>query len=129
MKLKTAKYILFSACVLMAILFLIGSAAKIHWFIFLGVALAWVGIAFWIVFGRCPNCGKFLGRTYGKHCPHCGEKIEWYIPCLTVTWRFLYRHSAAYRLSPWMQTAHPVVFSSNWVGGYFMERLLLFRSG
>ena len=27
---------------------------------------------------RCPYCGRYLGHcyTYGKYCPHFGEKLE-----------------------------------------------------
>jgi len=77
MKLKTAKYILLSACALMVILFIVASVAKNGLFIILGGAAAFVGAMFWIIFGKCPSCGKFLGRIDDKHCPHCGKKIEW----------------------------------------------------
>ena len=77
MKLKTAKYILLSACALMAVLLLAGSAVQSPLLILLGSVIAFAGAVFWIVFGRCPNCGKFLGRTDGKHCPHCGAEIKW----------------------------------------------------
>ena len=39
-----------------------------------GLALA--GAVVWIVFGTCPECGKFIGRTGARFCPHCGEKLE-----------------------------------------------------
>lgn len=73
---KTARYILFSACAVMVLFFLVAACTKNVLFIFLGGAVAFIGVAFWIVFGRCPSCGEFLGRTYDKHCPHCGEKIK-----------------------------------------------------
>jgi len=27
-------------------------------------------------FYRCPYCGKFLDRSAGDFCPHCGKKIS-----------------------------------------------------
>lgn len=76
MKLKTAKIILYICCALIAISLFACSATRNTTFGYLGIVLAFVGVAFWFLFGRCPSCGKFLGRTYDKHCPHCGEKIE-----------------------------------------------------
>lgn len=29
-----------------------------------------------IVFYRCHNCGRFLGRDSVKFCPHCGSEVE-----------------------------------------------------
>ena len=77
MKLKTAKNLLLSACAIMVVLFFIGSATHNSSFIILGAIIAFMGVIFWIAFGRCPNCGKFLGRSCDKHCPHCGAEIEW----------------------------------------------------
>lgn len=76
MKLRTAKIILYVCCVLMAISLFICSAIKNRFFGYWGIVLAFAGAAIWFIFGRCPSCGHFLGRTYDKHCPHCGEKIE-----------------------------------------------------
>lgn len=25
---------------------------------------------------KCPNCSKYLGRTFGPHCHSCGAKIK-----------------------------------------------------
>lgn len=77
MKLKTANYIMVSTCVLMVLLIAAGSYTKNRGLLLSGIVVAFLGMAFWIIFGRCPSCGKYLGRTNGKHCPHCGEKIDW----------------------------------------------------
>lgn len=29
-----------------------------------------------LVFWRCPDCGKFLGGLYVKHCPNCGNRLD-----------------------------------------------------
>jgi len=76
MKLKTAEHILLSACALMLVFFFIGSKTQNHILILAGITVAFASAAFWIIFGRCPNCGKHLGREPGKYCPHCGEKLE-----------------------------------------------------
>lgn len=77
MKLKTAKYVLFAFCALMCVSLILCSAAKEAWLGYLGIGFALVGAAFWIIFGRCPDCGHFLGRTCDAYCPHCGAKIPW----------------------------------------------------
>lgn len=35
------------------------------------LAVVLVNLRFW----RCPACGKNLGRTIGKYCPHCGAAL------------------------------------------------------
>ncbi|WP_294855801.1 hypothetical protein [Oscillibacter sp.] len=43
-----------------------------------GVVLVLSTLVLEIIFLRCPNCRRWLGRKFrpGKHCPHCGEIIE-----------------------------------------------------
>lgn len=38
-----------------------------------GIALVFLNLKWW----HCPNCGKWLGRTYGEYCQHCGGKIDY----------------------------------------------------
>lgn len=77
MKLRTARFILLGFCLLMVILIVIGSTAASRVIGGLGIASAFLGALFWIIFGRCPSCGKYLGRANEKYCPHCGDRIEW----------------------------------------------------
>lgn len=38
-----------------------------------------VFIAFLLVeffMNRCPHCGRYLDRNWGKFCQHCGERIR-----------------------------------------------------
>lgn len=45
----------------------------------IGVILAFGGIAFGIAAVRCPHCHARLhlnGITADEYCPHCGEKID-----------------------------------------------------
>ena len=77
MKLKTAKNLLLLSRLIMAILLVICSVTKILWLGYLGIAFVFAGAFIWILFGRCPSCGRFLGKVDNKYCPHCGERIEW----------------------------------------------------
>ena len=77
MDLKIAKYIFLSICVLMVLCFIAGSIFNNDILFYIAIALAFIGYLFWLIFGRCPGCGKFLGRTSGKYCQHCGEELDW----------------------------------------------------
>lgn len=77
MKLRTAREILLASCLLTIVAILACSLTKTAWMGYLGIAFAVVGTAVWIIFGRCRNCGYFLGRTGDRYCPHCGTKIDW----------------------------------------------------
>ena len=33
-------------------------------------------VVLYLLFYRCHNCGKFLGRDNAKYCPHCGKEVE-----------------------------------------------------
>ena len=76
MKLKTAKYIFGAACILMVLFIILCSHTKRMVFGYLGIAFAIIGVVFWVIFGRCPNCGRYLGMIRGHYCPRCGEKID-----------------------------------------------------
>lgn len=77
MKLRTARNIVISACVVVAIFYILGSLAKNSIIVILSGVVAVSAMIFWVIFGRCPYCGKFLGRTNDKHCSHCGKELEW----------------------------------------------------
>ena len=61
----------------MCISLLLRSATKEVWLGYLGIGFAMMGAALWVIFGRCPSCGHFLGRAYVQYCSHCGAKIPW----------------------------------------------------
>lgn len=78
MRLKTAERILSAFVILMiAAILLCSGTGKLLWG-YIGIGLAFAGGIFWIIFGRCPHCGSYLGRhgDVGKYCPHCGERIR-----------------------------------------------------
>ena len=77
MKLKTAKIVYFIGFGLTLLFFILCSVLHKKVYIYIAVAFAFASVASWMVFGRCPACGRHLGRVgKGQHCPHCGEKIE-----------------------------------------------------
>ena len=75
MKLKTAERLLVLCCGLMILCFLFCGNDKRA--ALLGLVFALLGLGIWILFGRCPSCGRYLGRiSSGQHCPRCGEKLS-----------------------------------------------------
>lgn len=76
MRLKTAKFLVLAACLLVAAALALCAVTKAAWIGYLGIAFALAGAGVWLAFGRCESCGRFLGRMEGAYCPHCGAKIE-----------------------------------------------------
>ena len=76
MKLKTAKIIFCIGGILMILLFVLYFLTPIRAFLIAAIVMAFADLIFWILFGRCPACGKYLGRQSGEYCSHCGERIE-----------------------------------------------------
>ncbi len=77
MKPFAARCIQYVAIALMCILLFGGAFAGPNYILMgIGAVIGFAGIVIWIIFGKCPKCGKHLGRDLSEHCPHCGEKIE-----------------------------------------------------
>ena len=75
MKLKTAERLLALCCGLMILCFLF--CGKDRRAALLGIVFAFAGLILWLLFGRCPACGRYLGRiSSGQYCPHCGQKLN-----------------------------------------------------
>lgn len=77
MSLKNARRGLWGFCLLMGLLLMVGSWTRQPGWLYGGLAAAVAGAVFWLIFGRCPTCGRFLGRSDGSYCPHCGSKLPW----------------------------------------------------
>jgi len=77
MKLRMAKYILASFCILAVMLIFLGSSMQSRTFCLGGIIVAFIGTVFWILFGRCPHCGKYLGKGNENYCPMLQFK-SWY---------------------------------------------------
>ena len=75
MKLKTCRIIGLSVAGL--VLLLAAMAASLDSMVLAGIgfALAILDAAFFILFHRCPHCGRSL-RADGDYCPYCGEKLD-----------------------------------------------------
>lgn len=41
-----------------------------------GVLLMIAGLIIHFAYYRCPHCRRFLDRSTGAYCPHCGKKME-----------------------------------------------------
>ena len=68
---------LVSAAVLIAGLLLMLIGGESIWVLLLGLAVALGAVVLWTRWWRCPSCGRFLGRTKGQYCPHCGKEIDY----------------------------------------------------
>ena len=68
---------LVSAAVLIAGLLLMLIGGESIWVLLLGLAVALGAVVVWKRWWRCPSCGRFLGRTKGQYCPHCGKEIDY----------------------------------------------------
>ena len=55
---------------------MIGATTEIHLISVLSLIVMFGAVIFKVLFYRCPNCGKFLGRDTVKHCPNCESKIS-----------------------------------------------------
>ena len=46
--------------------------------VILGIAIMLFAIVIWVLYYRCPHCGRPLGRIGegGAYCPHCGKEIR-----------------------------------------------------
>ena len=69
---------LVSAAVLIAGLLLMLIGGESIWVLLLGLAVALGAVVLWKRWWRCPSCGRFLGRTKGQYCPHCGKEIDYH---------------------------------------------------
>ena len=76
MKLKKAETLLEVLGGVMIVLFLLCSCTGKGLYGYLGIIAAFAALIEWVLFGRCPHCGKYLGRSMGKYCPHCGGDLE-----------------------------------------------------
>lgn len=62
--------------VLIVVFVLLARVTQATAFICLAIGMPFVLLVVELVFWRCPDCGKFLGGLYVKHCPNCGSKLD-----------------------------------------------------
>lgn len=44
--------------------------------IMMGLLTMFASLIYYVIFYRCPHCGKFLDRSIGEFCPNCGKKVN-----------------------------------------------------
>ena len=54
----------------------IGVIMEVSWLVLAGVILVLAAMVQYLIFYRCPSCGRYLGRGLPNYCPHCGEKLK-----------------------------------------------------
>lgn len=47
-----------------------------EWALAAAFLLIMVGVVQWVIFNRCPHCGRHLGRDVGDFCQYCGERLD-----------------------------------------------------
>nr|MBQ6242992.1 hypothetical protein [Lachnospiraceae bacterium] len=77
LELKIVKRILLIGFTVVCLCIIVCAATKLDLFAYIGIGLAVVTLIFWVIFGRCPACGKFLRRSSSKICRFCGQQISW----------------------------------------------------
>lgn len=77
MDLRTARRVVFAGFGLMCICIVICGATKLDLFAYVGIGIGAATMIFWVIFGRCPECRKFIRRSSSKVCPNCGKPIDW----------------------------------------------------
>ena len=41
-----------------------------------GMGIIFCSMILRVVFYRCPHCGRYLDRSSGKYCSHCGKPVN-----------------------------------------------------
>ncbi len=75
MKPFAAKIIYFVIVILGLAAWTVGLSFDMMWLSVLGMVLVLLSFMFEMIFHRCPECGKYLGKYFCKHCPHCGAEL------------------------------------------------------
>jgi len=42
----------------------------------IGIGIVFVAVIIHIILYRCPHCRRFLSKSTGKYCPHCGKDMD-----------------------------------------------------
>ena len=55
---------------------LIGAFSEINALMIAGMITMVCSIIVYVIFYRCPHCGRYLDRSTGEYCPYCGKEIN-----------------------------------------------------
>ncbi len=75
---KTVKLICTAMLVVSILLCLVASAANQGWPVVIALLLCIGAIVLDLIFYRCPECRRYLGRRFVNFCPFCGEDLDYY---------------------------------------------------
>lgn len=76
MKIKTVKRIYLFGILTLVLSFCFAASMQSTVFLAIDLFLIFALVVFFVIFFRCPRCGKFLGRIDGAYCPFCGKKLD-----------------------------------------------------
>lgn len=76
MRLRNVITIVRVLCALVLVFVFLAMVTQATVFTCLAIGTPFVILAVELVFWRCPDCGKFLGGLYVKHCPNCGCELD-----------------------------------------------------
>lgn len=76
LKPKDINLIFIVVLIIGAVIGFYGAGAQNDILCFAGLFCMFGDIVFRLMFYRCPYCKRYLDRSEGKFCPHCGERID-----------------------------------------------------
>ncbi len=76
MKLKTASYARLILSAISVFLVITAMLTKIYIILIFALITILAASIIWFICGKCPHCGRYLGRFLNEHCPRCGGKLK-----------------------------------------------------
>ena len=73
---RQTKYGTVAAMLLGALIIFLGMRLDREAVCVAGTAVVILSLVFYVVFVRCPHCGRCLGYAWGDHCPFCGKPFD-----------------------------------------------------
>ena len=68
--------VFYPSVILGAVLLFSGTAGEITGLAVAGGVLMGLAVIFHLLFYRCSSCGRYLDRSSGDFCPHCGKRLD-----------------------------------------------------
>ena len=69
------RIVFIALAILGTVLLSIGKSRDIDVMFWLGLIIVVADCIVILIFNRCPHCKRYLGKSYGGYCPHCGKKL------------------------------------------------------